>query len=275
MTAEVGSLYPFRFTVTDPDTGLPANPATKTVTVTLPDQTTTTASVVSDGGTGAFRADYTFTQEGLHSFKVVTTGPVTVQTDWINASVFRSVVGLDEARTYIGETDKTRDDILRQVMMALTAKIESVVGICVPKRFVSDSITGYNRDVIRLPRAPLLTAASIESIVSVYPGGPSWFTSDLIVYPDSATCEPINMIPFWWGPWTATYTAGRAVIPQPIQLALKEAIFEFWSTQRPYGPDQLAPGMDDTSRWEQALATYDLPPHAKSLIEPYEIPGFA
>ena len=114
------------------------------------------------------------------------------------------------------------------------------------------------------------------SISSVWSGGPSWTPDELIVYPDTATVEAESFVmPFWYGPWQATYTAGRKVIPMSFQLALKESIFDFWASQRPYGPDQLAPGMDDTSRWETALASYDLPPHAKSLLEPYELPGFA
>ena len=91
--------------------------------------------------TGVFHADYTFVQEGLHCFAVSTTGPDTFKSDFVNANIFRSIIGIDEARTYIGETDTSRDDILRQVMAALTEKIESVVGICVPRLFTNDLIT--------------------------------------------------------------------------------------------------------------------------------------
>jgi hypothetical protein len=273
MTVEVGGQYRFAYTVKD-STGALISPATNVVTIVLPDQTTATPSIVTDS-LGTFHVDYTMVQEGLHSFTGVTTGPVTHRTDYASAVIFRSIVGIDEARAYIGETDTSRDDILRQLMMALTEKIESVVGVCVIRTFTNQTVNGYDREVIRLRHAPLPSTTSVASIVSVYPGGPSWATGDLIVYPESGTVEPVNMIPFWWGPWKATYTAGRTVVSQPIQLALKEAIFEFWSTQRPYGPNQLAPGMDDTSRWETALAAYDLPPHARSLLEPYEIPGFA
>lgn len=267
MTAEVGSQYRFSFTVAD-DTGAPVNPATKTVTVTLPDQSTVTPTV-STNGTGSFYSDYTFVQEGLHRFSVATTGPVTHKTDFTNASVFRSIIGVDEARDYVGETTTARNDQLRQALMALTEKIESIVGITVPKRFVDEHVTGYQVYTLRLPHGPLLTSTSVESITAVYPGGPTWYTADIIQYPDSATCELYSMLPFWYGPWKATYTAGRAVIPQPIQLAMKEALFDLWANQ------DLDPGTTTAERWESAVASYDMPAHARSMLEQYELPGFA
>lgn len=273
MATEVGSQYRFSFTVKD-DTGTPVNPATKTVTVTLPDQTTATPSVVADS-TGTFHADYTFAQEGLHKFVAATTGPVTSKTDYAAANVFRSVIGIDETRNYIGETDTTKDAVLRQVMAALTDKAESIAGTCVQRRIVDERVTGSLRQVLRLGRAPLPTDTAVESVTSVFPGGPSWVTADLIVYPDSGTLELASQLPFWWGPWKVTYTAGRLVVPERIQLAVKEMVFDFWASQRSYGPGDLEPGMDDTARWETALAQYEIPPHAKSLLEIEAQPGFA
>jgi len=273
MSYEVGSSYRFPFTVKDLS-GVLTDPVTKVVTVTLPDQTTATPSIVADS-TGTFHADYTFAQEGLHKFQAVTTSPVTSKTDYVPVNVFRSVVGVDEARLYIGETDTTRDDVLRHVMAAITEKIEGIVGTCVIRTFTNERQPGSDAMVIRLKNGPLPDENSVTVISSVFPGGPVWNAAQLIVYPDSATVQAADLLPFWWGPWKATYTAGRRVIPVSIQLAAKEAIFDFWANQRPYGVDMMEPGMDATARWEEALVNYDLPPHAKSLLEPYEMPGFA
>ena len=276
MSYEVGSQYRFAFTVKD-DTGAGVdNPTTKSATVTLPDATQSSLTITgSGGGTGAFHADYTFAQEGLHTFSAVTTGPVAHRTDYANAAIYRSIIGLDEARAYIGETDTSMDDILRHVLMSLTEKVESIVGVCVQRRFVNERVPGLESQVVKLKHGPLPTESSIESITSVYPGGPSWVTADFIAYPDSATVELASQLPMWYGPWKATYTAGRLVIPEGIQLALKEALFDFWANQRPFAVDSLEPGMTETAQWETALAGYDMPPHAKSLLEPYEQPGFA
>jgi len=271
---ELGQPYRFTLKVYDA-TGALTNSSTQTVTVTLPDQTTTTASVINDS-TGVYHADYTpVVQEGLYKFQGVTTGPVTSKTDYVPFNIFRSIVSIDEARVFAGYVEGDQDALFRQVMSAATEKAESIVGNCVQRRFVNDRITGYSAQVLRMPHGPLLTDTAVESVTSVYPGGPSWVTADFIQYPDSATVELLNWLPFWYGPWKATYTAGRLVIPEKIQLAVKEIIYDFWSTHRPYGLDKLEPGPEETARWETALAQYEMPPHARAMLESEEMPGFA
>lgn len=274
MSVEVGSQYRFTFTVTDA-TGTLITPASYSVTAKLPDGTSASPSVVQDS-TGTFHADYTGTQEGLHTFIAQTTGPVTYRSDYVNFNVFRSIIGIDEARNYIGYTEGDRDDILRMCMAAATELVESIVGACVQRRYVDERVPGSNANVIRLPHAPLPTDQSVETIKSVFPTGPVWTDpTQFVVYPDSGTVELYSLVPFWRGPWKVTYTAGRLVIPQKIQLAVKEIIYDMWSNQRPYGASDLEPGPEDTARWEQMLASYAIPPHAEVLLESEEQPGFA
>jgi hypothetical protein len=276
MAVEVGQQYETTATITD-RTGALAAPAVVHLNVTLPNGTTTNldSSIVNDS-TGKYHADYTMTMEGLHIFVWTTIGPVNYKTDYVNANVFRSIVGIDEARDFAGYTEGDRDDIFRQVIAAATELAESIAGACVQRRYVDEIVTGYSAQVIRLPHAPLPTAASVESVKSVYPFGPQWTnTSDFIVYPDSGTVELSSLIEFWRGPWKVTYTAGRLVIPQKIQLAVKEIIYDMWSTQRPYGDDSFEPGPEDTARFEQMLASYKIPPHAEALLETEAQPGFA
>jgi hypothetical protein len=273
MAVELGSQYRFEFQVRN-DLGVLIDPSTKTVTVLLPDQTTASPSIVQDS-LGTFHSDYTTVQEGIHKFTANTTGPVTTKSDYVPVNVYRSLIGIDEARIYIGETDTTRDDILRMVLSALTDKIESVVGNCIQRTFTNERQSGSEAHVIKLKHGPLPSDTAVTSISSVFAGGPSWVTAQLIVFPDSATIQTADQLDFWYGPWKATYVAGRIVTPVAIQLALKEALFDFWANQRPYGAGDLEPGLTATSEWEERLAQYDIPPHAKSLLEPFEQPGFA
>jgi hypothetical protein len=242
--------------------------------VILPDQTTATPTAVNDS-VGTYHADYTMVQEGLHKFTAATTGPVTSKTDYVPVNIFRSIIGIDEARTYVGETDTTRDDILRQLMASITEKVEAIVGLCIQRTFTNERQPGYEAHVIKLKHGPLPTETAVTSISSLFAGGPTWTTAQLIVFPESATIQTVDQLDFWYGPWKATYTAGRLVIPQSIQLAVKESIFDFWANQRPYGAGDLEPGLTATSEWEERLAQYDIPPHAKTLLEPHEQPGFA
>lgn len=273
MAVELGGQYRFVFVVRN-DLGALVAPSTNTVTVLLPDQTTTTITAINDS-LGTYHADYTTVQEGLHKFTASTTGPVTTKSDYVPVNVYRSLIGLDEARLYIGESDTTRDDILRQVLSALTDKIEAVVGNCIQRIYTNERQPGSEAHVIKLKHGPLPSDTAVTSISSVFAGGPTWVTAQLIVFPDSATIQTADQLDFWYGPWKATYTAGRVVIPSAIQLALKEALFDFWANQRPYGAGDLEPGLTQTSEWEERLAQYDIPPHAKSLLEPFEQPGFA
>src|SRR6266702_1602913 len=271
---ELGQPYRFTLKVFDVNGAL-TDSSTQSVTVTLPDLTTSSLSVVRDS-LGVYHADYTpAAEEGLYKFQGVTTGPVTSKTDYVPFNVFRSIVSIDEARIFAGYTEGDQDALFRQVMSAATEKAESIVGHCVQRRFVNDRVPGYSAQVLRMPHGPLPSDTAVESITSVYPGGPSWVTADLMQYPDSATVELVNWLPFWYGPWKATYTAGRAVISEKIQLAVKEFIYDFWSSHRPYGLGGLEPGPEETARWEAALAQYEIPPHARALLESEEQPGFA
>lgn len=276
MPVEVGQQYETTASITDRN-GAFTPPSAIHLNVTLPDGSVVNidGSIVNDS-TGVYHADYTMVQEGLHIFVWTTTGPVTHKTDYANANVFRSVIGIDEARDYAGYTEGDRDDIFRMVMAAATEQAEKIVGSCVQRRYVNERVPGSSAQVLRLPHGPLPTDTAVESIVSVFPSGPSWTdATQFVVYPDSATVELVSLIPFWRGPWKATYTAGRLVIPVKIQLAVKEIIFDMWSTQRPYGADSYEPGPEDTARFEQMLASYKIPPHAEALLETEAQPGFA
>jgi hypothetical protein len=275
MAIEVGQQYETTATVTD-RTGVLVTPSAIHLNVTLPDGTVINldGSIVNDS-TGVYHADYTMTMEGLHTFVWTTTGPVTHKTDYQNANVFRSVVGIDEARDYVGYTEGDRDDIFRMVMAAATELAEGIVGACVRRTVTNERVMGETLQIIKVSYAPLPTDTSVQSVVSVWSGGPSWVTSDLIVYPDSGTMELAGMYDFWRGPWKVTYTAGRLVISNSIQMAVKEIIYDMWSTQRPYGPGDYEPGPEDTARFEQMLANYSIPPHAQMLLDSEAMPGFA
>jgi len=273
MSYEVGTPYRSKLSVAD-ENGSPESAASAVLTVTLPDGTTANPSVTDDS-TGEYHADYVFTQEGLHKFTWVTTSPATTQTDYQNAVIFRSVIGLTEAKNFVNFGTSPNEDILRLIMGAATELVENIVGSCVQRQLTNIRIPGSSKVAIRLPGAPVPTDSSVTSIASIYPGGPSWTASDLIVSPESGVVQLAGLIPFWFGPWKATYTVGRLVIPQSVQLAVKEIIYDMWSTQRPYGADELEPGPEATARFEQMVASYTIPPHALSLLGTQEIPGFA
>ncbi|MGH7239883.1 MAG: hypothetical protein ACREHG_07435 [Candidatus Saccharimonadales bacterium] len=271
---EVGATYKSSLNVVD-ESGAAENAASAVLTVTLPDQTTETPTPTNDV-TGTYYVNYVPAQEGLYRFNWVTTTPATAQTDYVNATVFRSVVGLNDAKTFVNFDSGSNEAILRMMMASVTELIEEIVGTCVIRTFTNETITGHTVQVLRMPHAPLPDDQSITSIQSVWNGGPVWTNAnnELIVYPDSATVELASFLPFYFGPWRATYKAGRTIISNKIQLAALEAIYDLWATQRPYGLDSLEPSPDDTARWETMVNTYKLPPHSVALLSGEEMPGF-
>lgn len=272
---EVGATYISSLSVVD-ESGDATDASTFVLTVTLPDQTTATPTV-DHNGTGSYSVSYTFTQEGLYKFQWVTTGPATTKTDYVPVTEFRSVVSLDDVKSFVNyDSSGGKEDLLRQIMAAATELIEEVVGTCVIRTFTNERVTGRTAQVIRLPHGPLPDEDAITQIQSVWNGGPTWTSDndDLIVYPESATVELASFLPFYFGPWKATYKAGRYIISQKIQLAALEICLDLWASQRPYGMDSLEPGPVDTARWEMMINTYKIPPHAMELLLGEERPGF-
>jgi hypothetical protein len=274
---EMGESYTSTFVLTDVNGNY--IDATVVLTVTLPNQTTATPSVTHDS-LGHYHVDYTLALEGLYKFQWVSTGPSTSKTDYVPVVAFRSIVSIDDVKTFINygsSTSNEKESLLRQVMMAVTELVEEVVGVCVIRTFTNERVPGgYTSMVLKLPHGPLLSETSITSISSVRLNGPTWTqaNNDFVVYPDSATVELASYQPFYYGPWKATFTAGRAVISQKIQLAALEICYDMWATQRPYGADQLEPGPNATANWEILVNTYKIPPHAMAMLSGEERPGF-
>ena len=273
MSTDVNATYRTSLQVKAAD-GSPVDAASATVTATLPDQTTATPSVTHDS-LGNYHVDYVLAQEGLYRFDWQTTGPVTFRTDYENAVVYRSVVGLDEMRDFLDVLDTSRDDILRGIMHAATELAETIVGTCVIRQVTGEHITGTTRQAIRLPQGPLPTVNAVTSITSEWPGGPAWAGSDLMVYKDSGVVEPKNYMGFYYGPWKATYLAGRTVIPQRVTLAVKEIVYDLWATQRMVTADSQMPGLEETAAYETLMPPgYQIPPHARALLNAEAMPGF-
>jgi hypothetical protein len=275
MSYEVGTLYTSDLAVTD-EQGAPVDTSTQVLTITLPDGTTV-IPVVTHDSIGNYHVDYQLTQEGLYRFYWTTTGPVTSKSEYVNAEVFRSIIGMAEAKTFINFDSGSDEDILRQIMGAATELAESIAGSCVQRQLTNIRIPGNSKPALRLPRGPLPSESAVTSVSSIYGGGPSWTyaNGDLIVSPESGVVQLASLVSFWMGPWKATYTVGRVVIPPSIQLAVKEIIYDMWSTQRPYGANEMEPGPEATARFEQMVASYQIPSHAMTLLSKFEIPGFA
>lgn len=154
--APVGDVWDLTVLVTDPDSRLVAQ--TPTVTVTLPDGTTTTPTVAVVS-TGVYRATYTFAGAGRHTASVAATGYGVETFVAYTAAVTTSTNMPDatEAAAYLGDSSWATGDI----QSALDAESAAQRKVCyVPAEYPPDLREALKRRVVRnlaMRRVPLMT----------------------------------------------------------------------------------------------------------------------
>ena len=208
-------------------------PATIALTITLPDGTTVTPSVGTGAASGTgwlLTYDYLTTMAGLHEASWVTTVPGTAAADAFNVRDYRAILSLAEGKNHIGEDTWTGDDDeLRNFLMAVTEVVESKVGPCV-RRTVTQRVSSTQARTIVLNQPPVI---SVTSVTSVWTGGPSWTTAQLVVDGDAGTVTPqLGASPFWYGPWDVVHVVGRTIVAERHIHGAKELLRHLWETQR-------------------------------------------
>lgn len=278
---DVGSVYEATLAVVD-KTGAAVNPATATLTVTNPDQTTFVVTDPAGAGsnhfspwppatTGLLLYDYTITQEGLHQFAWSTTGPVTSKTDYENGRKYVACFSLAKAKEHLGYTKTDKDERIRSLSAAATRATERIVGTIVPRLYTGDWVPGAYRPVIRLPHGPALNENAVTLVTSVYGNGPSWGPTDLVVNPHPGTVYLRSLIDFWYGPWKVNYTAGRMIVPEEIEEGALEILRDLFTIARGLSVDVAEQQTIDLA----VSPFYRPPPRAAMLLEPHRLPGFA
>lgn len=229
---DTGQVYRITYTIKSQA----SPPATATLTITLPDGTTTSPAVGTGAASGAdwlITYDYATVQAGLHKAAWTTTSPGTAGTDYFNVRQFASILSLAEAKAHLSSgpsavTWTGDDDELRNFLAAVTEVVESKVGPCV-RRTVTQRIADGGC-VLALTQFPVI---SVTSVTSVWAGGPSWTGSSLILDGDAGTVTTqLGAVPFYYGPWDVVTVIGRAVISERYIHASKELLRHLWTTQR-------------------------------------------
>ncbi len=226
---DVGQVYHATLTIKNQS----ISPATITLTITLPDGTTVTPSAGPGAASGTdwiIAYDYATIQAGLHKAAWQTTGPGAAAADAFNVRDYRAILSLAEGKNHIGvDTWTGDDDELRNFLMAVTEVVESKVGPCV-RRSVTQRVSQGTSSQLVLNQFPVI---SVTSVTSVWTGGPSWTTAQLVTDGDAGTVTvQYGAMPFWWGPWDVVYVAGRAVVAERHIHGAKELLRHLWDTQR-------------------------------------------
>lgn len=224
---DVGDIFQVAVAVRDV-AGVLTNPTTATLTITLPDGTTTAPTVpLPPAVTGTLRVDYATVQAGLHRWRLTTTGPVTAYADAFNVvdASWPALVGLAEVKDHLNipATDTTDDEELRGFIASAGAVVEDIVGVCGQRTIVETNSGGEG--YIALSKRPVI------SITSVVIDGHTVDSGDYTASPSGLLAHRTTCWPAGFHNITTTYVAGRPVIEPNVIDGVKDLIRINWRPQ--------------------------------------------
>lgn len=277
---DLGDVVPLGVKITDANGNL-ANATTVVCTITLPDGSTATPTVVNSQ-TGIYDTDYTPTMYGRYAVRWVATGSnASAYADEFTVRDFShmGIVSLDEVKAHLNipTTNTTNDEEIRRFMDAASDLAENYVGCVLGRQVFTNEKYSGNTDIIRLnnPRA--------ISITSVYENG---VLLDPAAYVLDYTGQRLTRVttgslsgPNYFGIWAPgaqniviSYVAGFINPPPSAKQGVLEIIRHLWQTQR--GPTSVV-GRNQSGDDFYQSATYSLPRRAMELLDPVSLPGLA
>jgi hypothetical protein len=265
---DLGAVYQTAVDITDAS-GTPTNPASATLTITLPDGTTVSPAVPTPTTTGQVRVDYVTAQAGRHAWRLVTSGPTTAYTDVFDVRPASpgGIVSLADVRAQLnmGPTETADDEELRGFIGAATGVVEQALGRVVVRRsIVERQQVGRAREVL-LRQVPVLSLTSVAAA----DGSMTWDPANMRVDGETGLVT-VTSGELLAGAVDFTYQAGEVVVPENYQLAALIIVQHLWETQRGAMGVQLG---GDSDNW-MAGRGFAIPRRALELLGP-QLPGVA
>lgn len=250
--------------------GALTNATTITLTLSLPDGTTTSPAVTNPPTvTGQYRVTYVPVQEGRHLVRWVTVTPNTAYQDVfdVREAASPALMSLADAKAYLNITSATSDDELREFLNAVTKVVESYVGPIV-RRTHTARVCGY-RSAIPLPH---MQVTAVTAVTIVRDGTTPITLSDLTINTAAGIVSYKNGTAFPYGDMDITYTVGRTVVDENWTLAAKEIARDTWQSQL----GNLPSIQGDNPGYVVTGSGYLVSYRALALLKPDHVPaGFA
>lgn len=269
MPYDISDSVPIAWDVKD-SAGALANATTVTLTITLPDGSTTSPSVANPpASTGQYRVTYVPTVEGLHAWRAVTTTPNTAYQDVfvVRGSVSPAVISLADAKTHLKLSTTTYDDELREYIEGITKVVEDYVGPIV-RRSHTARVSGYRRK-ITLPHTQV---TAVTSVTLVSDGSSPITLSDLAIDSAAGVVSLKSGATFPYGDMDWVYTVGRSYVDANWTLAAKKILKHNWRDQL----GNLPSVQGDERGYVVTGSGYLVPYDAMALLQPDQVPaGFA
>lgn len=232
MTYALGATVPLSVEIKNA-AGVLTNATTVTLTIGLPDGTTTTP-VVSNPPveTGRYRYEFVPAQPGRHIVSWTSTGPATAAPpDVVDVRPANPayLISLSDAKQQINvaQTVAEHDDELRVHIEAVTWAVEDQVQQVAVRRSITETVRECrNKQRVTLRHYPVISLTSAARI----DGAATWTVADL----DADRLGTVTVLrgsPFH-GDVRFTYVAGREIIPANYTLAARIIVQHLWDLQR-------------------------------------------
>lgn len=263
---DVGDAATLAVELRDDDAAL--TDATVTLSITLPDGTTSTPSV-SHISTGVYQASFTTTLPGLHQYRWAASGAlVSAENDSFHVLPTSPgfIISLAEAKQALNLTDDDTydDDELRTYVAAASV----VVGM-LDRSYVAESKTwktSGGRASVVLPDSPIVSVTSIETSDGVTLPATAYAVDEDAGIIDYLTgCFPVPYAVPRANDIEVTYVVGDSVVPANVRLAARELV-RHWFQRGQYSP---RPGFgDDGTDDVSYVAGYAIPNFVVGMLQP-------
>jgi hypothetical protein len=250
---DLGETYSFRLKVTDSAGVVGAPGSAPTVVVTLPDNTTGSATV-TPATTGLYDVDLLTTIVGRYTWTATATGGVigTATRKWAGTLDVE-----DPATLLIDTTDAlnhlrasgtitTGADLeqLRWLCHVATDAVERDLGYVLVRRTITDTFDGEGRAEIQLRRVPpSVSDSGFLTVTSVTENGVTLTTNDYVLRRSNWSLRRGTSLGYYWRGWypgteniTVVYTAGCTNPPPIARKVALNGVQRMWqaSQQSPH-----------------------------------------
>lgn len=261
MAYDVGDTARLRFEVRDATGALVTPGGAVTLTITLPDGTTTSPANTSPA-TGVYVASYLTAQTGRHLVRWVAAGSdATSDTDILDVRPAERgwLLSKADARRTLNLRSTTDDAEVLDWLGATTQVIERHTGRAWVQRTHTETVRG-GRAGIPLIWEPIKSVVSMVPLLSF---GTTYLAAAL-VWNSSGILKLANGLSFDPGEYTVTYVAGdNTAIPENVAAAARIILDHLWQTQRGSGS---LPSRDDEDFPFDPRAGYAIPNRAAELL---------
>lgn len=259
---DLGSLVPLAVSVADSN-GAPINATGITLTITLPDGSTTSPVVTNPPlRVGAYSYSYLPTQAGRHLVRWITNGPNTAFTDAFDVAEAAPplILPLSELKQQLelDPLDTSMDAELHAKGAAITKALENYKREVIVQRTITETLrfgVMWNSawPVLSAARLTFRPCISLTSVVS-RDGTQSWdVVNNLYLHNDTGIIEILAGPPITG--WVVfTYVAGYQIIPYNYLEGAKVLLQHVWETRRGPGGSTGVVGAEELGDWRHFTA---------------------